>query len=190
MGLSLLILGGLLFAAGVMVGRQMALSEAGDKQTSLAKIDQRDRADLEYHELLNQPKPDAGIKVIEASEELVSGGSADAGIAKTDETEDQTGPPNATLHVDKSAKPVTIDVSGKYCLQIASYREIEQASKLASKLTSYGYSSIRLVKTEIAGRGTYFRVRMGSYRDRAQAEEAKERLAIDRAMNALIVLED
>jgi len=190
MGLSLLILGGLLFAAGVMVGRQMTVSEAGDKQTPLAKIDQRDRADLEYHEVLDQPKPDAGIKVVVVSEEPVNNAAADAGKLKTDEPKDEHGPPNATLPVDKSAKPVVDDFSGKYSLQIASYREIEQASELAGKLTSYGYSSIRIVKTEIAGRGTYFRVRMGSYRDREQAEEAKKQIAVDRALDALVVLED
>ena len=133
MGLSLVILGGLLFAAGVMVGRQMTLGEAEDKQTSLKKIDRRDRADLDYHEVLNQPKPDAGIKVVVESETPVTSASSDAGTAKAVEPADVTGPPNATLHVDKGAKPIIADdFSGKYCLQIASYKEIEQASELAS----------------------------------------------------------
>jgi septal ring-binding cell division protein DamX len=190
MGLSLVILGGLLFAAGVMVGRQMTLGEAEDKQTSLTKIDRRDRADLEFHEVLDQPKPDAGIKVVVESETAVSSASSDAGTAKAVEPADATGPPNATLHVDKGAKPLIEDFSGKYSLQIASYKEIEQASDLAGKLTSYGYKNIRLVKTEISGRGTYFRVRMGSYRNREEAEEAKKQIAVDRALDALVVLED
>jgi hypothetical protein len=69
-GLAMLILGGLLFAAGVMVGRQMAVDEATKPKEPLFKIDQRDKepkktvdgGELVFPEVLDKKKPEPKIE--------------------------------------------------------------------------------------------------------------------------------
>lgn len=65
-GLAMLILGGLLFAAGVMVGRKMAIDESEKPKEPLFKIDQRDKepkkpvdgGELVFPEVLDKKKPE------------------------------------------------------------------------------------------------------------------------------------
>jgi septal ring-binding cell division protein DamX len=172
-GLSVVILGGLLFAAGVMVGRATALSGADGGTETLGQIDKRDKGmDAAYHELLTGPKP----KPIEArpvAEHQPKHVSADAGsVQKHDDSGDED------LH------PPT----GHISLQIASYKEMDQANQLLVKLSGRGYSDVRLLKSEVPGKGIYFRVRLGHFATREEALKIKKKLAVDQALDAMIVV--
>ncbi|HUU02929.1 MAG TPA: SPOR domain-containing protein [Myxococcota bacterium] len=171
-GLSVVILGGLLFAAGVMVGRGTAFSEEGRGKETLGQIDRRDEgSDAAYHEMLSAPrtKPKMAQPVAKNHK---NPDSRDAGS------------------VEEHAELGNESTSGRFCLQIASYKEMEQANQLLAKLSGRGYPEVRLLKSDVPGKGVYFRVRLGHFATREQAEKIRKKLAVDQALDAMIVVGD
>ncbi len=180
-GLAMLILGGLLFAAGVMVGRQMALSDSPSPKDPLIKIDQRDQepkktADgggLVFPEVLDQEKPEP------------------APIAPAPEIEPEPEPAPAPEIV-----PVPVPVPEqnhsihKFSLQVAAYAERPQAESLVIKLTEEGYRHPRISEKEVPGKGTYYRVRVGPYPSRPEAQDVSKRLEQELRVQVLLISED
>jgi cell division protein FtsN len=164
-GLAMLILGGLLFAAGVMVGRQMAVDESTEKKEPLFKIDQRDKelkktvdgGELIYPEVLDKKKP-----------EPVPPPPPDP-VPVPDPVPEAAPEPNFTL-------------------QIAAYREQSQAEALVKKLSDKGYKKARIVSGEVAGKGMYYRVRLGPL-PKTEAEKFKERLEKEERLKVLMLKE-
>ena len=164
--LALLILGGGLFAAGVMVGRQTAQS-GKLKPDPLSQIDARDQGlasnktkDLSFPKTLSSPRQDL----------------------------EKPKPPRP-----KSVKPEV--AQGKpaapahgHCLQVASFREAFQAKNLADKLKVSGFLHVRSVVAEVPGKGSYHRVRVGDYADKAAAEADKARLKQEQKLIALFMI--
>lgn len=62
-----------------------------------------------------------------------------------------------------------------YYMQAASFREHADAEKLRARLALKGYSSVTQAR-EVAGKGTYYRVRLGPYSDSRKAKTAKNKL--------------
>ena len=164
-GLAMLILGGLLFAAGVMVGRQMALDESEKPKEPLFKIDQRDKepkktvdgGELVFHEVLDKKKPEPIV-------------------------EPEPVPVPDPVPVPETAPEQT------YTLQIAAYRERSQAESLVKKLSMKGYKKTRIVSGEVAGKGIYYRVRLGPL-PKSEAEKSKERLEREERLKVLMLKE-
>jgi cell division septation protein DedD len=168
--LAAFVLGGLIFAAGVMVGRGMAPAPGEGSADPLGKMDARDsepvlpkRGELTYPQALSGPQdapaqnPDAGVN---------GGGLPSVALAK--EGTDAGVPPASD--------------SGKahnYCLQIASFREQHQASQLVGQLKNKGLPEVRFVSGEVSGKGTYFRVRVGRFADRQAAELFDEQYGLE-----------
>lgn len=161
-GLAMLILGGLLFAAGVMVGRQMALDDSTRSREPLFNIDRRDKeskkttggGELVFPEVLDREKPEP---VPVPDKEVVS-------------------PPK--------------DLPGqKFSLQVAAYGERSQAESLVKKLGEQGYSNPHIVEKAVPSKGTYYCVRVGPYPARPEALEVSERLEKELRVKALLVLE-
>ena len=158
-GLALMILGGLLFAAGVMVGRQMTPDESSKSNHPLMKIDQRDQepkktvdsGELVFHKALDTEKPEP-------------------------EPEPEPVPEAVPSH--------------KFSLQIAAYRERYQAEDLIKKLSEKGYGQARIVAGEVAGKGMYYRVRLGPLPSRQDAQRVSKRLEKELRVKALVVLEE
>ncbi|MBN2493598.1 MAG: SPOR domain-containing protein [Deltaproteobacteria bacterium] len=165
--LAALILAGAVFAAGVMVGRQMAVEE--DRvEDPLSHIDRRyeqDRASV-----------DAGGLIF--PETLASPG--DGGMPEEVlDTQDQPGvdPPAITADAGRSGSHPEI-LPAVYCLQVASFREPEQAQALVKRLAAH-HPHVRSVTGEVPGKGRYHRVRLGSFADLQTAEDYQKRLAAD-----------
>ena len=172
-GLAMLILGGLLFAAGVMVGRQMAIDESNEKKVPLFKIDQRDKEpkkpvdgdNLVFPEVLDKKKP--GDYQPSPSSALSVPGSKSEGVpAPAPETAPE---PNFTL-------------------QVAAYRERSQAEDLVKKLSGKGYKKARIVSGEVAGKGMYYRVRLGPL-PKTEAEKSKTRLEKEERLKVMMLKE-
>ncbi len=177
-GLSAIILGGLLFAAGVMVGQGLALDQkAGAGEDLLGSIDRRDQ---------DRKKADGGLGFHETLEENRQAKAEKKKIAKPVSVEKKAAPP-----VPAPKGMVLPDHGdGKFSLQIASYRDASQAKELQQKLRGQGFSAVRLVEGDVAGKGRYFRVRLGRFKTRSRAEEFKRRLMVEHALDALLVIED
>jgi cell division protein FtsN len=67
--------------------------------------------------------------------------------------------------------PLPASSSGPYCLQISASRNRAEADALKAKLAEKKFDAY-VVKAEVPGKGTFFRVRVGHYKDKAQAEKA------------------
>ena len=162
-GLAMLILGGLLFAAGVMVGRQMAVDESTKPKEPLFKIDQRDKepkktvdgGELVFPEVLDKKKPEP--KPVPA-------------------------PAPVPAPVPEAAP------SPNFTLQIAAYRERSQAEALVKKLSEKGYGQARIVSGEVKGKGMFYRVRLGPL-SKSDAEKSKERLEREERLKVLMLKE-
>ncbi|NIP30195.1 MAG: hypothetical protein GTN99_03495, partial [Candidatus Dadabacteria bacterium] len=57
---------------------------------------------------------------------------------------------------------------GKYTVQIASYKNEKDALELADKLESKGYE-VYITKARVPQKGTWYRVRIGSYSSKNEA---------------------
>lgn len=67
--------------------------------------------------------------------------------------------------------------NGVFALQVASTPQRDAAEQLAQKLKGQGHAA-RVVTAELDGKGTVYRVRVGAFADRAQADAYKGKLAM------------
>ncbi|RME25383.1 MAG: SPOR domain-containing protein, partial [Deltaproteobacteria bacterium] len=72
-------------------------------------------------------------------------------------------------------------------LQVAAYREKAQAQKLADKLRAGKLPAVRIVKSEVPGKGTYWRVRLGNFARKEEADTYRRKLAVEMALDAMVV---
>jgi len=169
-GLAMLILGALLFAAGVMVGRQMAVDDSTATKEPLFNIDQRDKepkktidgGNLVFHEVLDQKKPEPKIEP--------------APQAKPE--------PKLVSHPPGQHKIPNCS------LQVAAYSDRAQAVALVKNLSESGYDNPRICEKEVPGKGTYYRVRVGPFTSREEASRVKEGLEKDFRVKVLVILEE
>ena len=61
--------------------------------------------------------------------------------------------------------------AGAFTLQVASLKDSANAEKMVASLKSKGFSAYR-VTTEVPGKGTYHRVRVGHFKNRSAARQA------------------
>ncbi len=75
---------------------------------------------------------------------------------------------------------------GSVIIQVASYRTREAARNLLENLTAEGYRG-SIETADLGERGTWFRVRLGPFRDEAQAGQVLEKLKEGRSLKGFIV---
>jgi cell division protein FtsN len=64
---------------------------------------------------------------------------------------------------------------GRYEIQAGAYRERKKAEQMVQKISAPGFPA-RVVMKELAGRGTWYRVIVGGFENRAKAQEAADKL--------------
>ena len=74
-----------------------------------------------------------------------------------------------------------------YTVQVSAFEEPAGAEKLADQLKQKGYASYTQVKT-IPGKGTWYRVRVGRYEGRAEAENTAKILEEREGVSPFITL--
>lgn len=173
--LAAFVLGGLIFAAGVMVGRSMAPAHVEGSADPLGQMDERDREPVRVKKgELSYPKALSGV--LESSYAKVDGGQPSVAKAVEDKPSEalaKAGPDAGLLQGSDSG------TSHNYCLQLASFREQHQAEQLVSQLKNKGLPDVRFVSGEVSGKGTYFRVRVGRFADRQAAELFDEQYGLE-----------
>lgn len=85
--------------------------------------------------------------------------------------------------VAKTLSPGT--VTGNFQVQVAAYQERARAEALAGRLRQKGYRA--LIADEADGGRTLYKVRIGGYMDRAEADAAKTRLAREEKLQAWVL---
>jgi cell division protein FtsN len=82
-----------------------------------------------------------------------------------------TKPPKPEPPAKPGPAPLPSSHAGPYCIQVAASQNAGEADALKAKLADKKFEAY-VVKAEIPGKGTFYRVRVGHYKDRAQAEKA------------------
>jgi DedD protein len=179
---------GAVFVLGVVVGKKLAASQRTDRAPDLlSALDQKSAAleraraapPLTFQEELvadagtaqrpapraEPPKPiskpsDSKAEAPKAAEKKleVAAKPADGGAVAT-----RAAPPASANKPAESAAP-----SGPWTLQIGASQNREDAERIASRLREKGYAPY-IVTAEVPGKGTFYRVRMGSFATREAA---------------------
>jgi cell division septation protein DedD len=72
------------------------------------------------------------------------------------------------------SRPVSATPGGNYTIQVSSFRSLDQASELKGRLSRKGYAAY-VQSVDLQDKGTWHRVRIGTYRDK----DGAERIATD-----------
>jgi cell division protein FtsN len=76
----------------------------------------------------------------------------------------------------------------RYTLQIASYQEKDMAEADVKKMKQHGYAAF-VTASEIEGKGTWYRVRLGSFSSRASAEKLQKEIRTKQGITPFITIE-
>ena len=186
---------GWMFALGVLVGRDQAPIEfdvdALEKQiTKLRQKESvtnnhgnskkngapREKNQLDFYEALPENREDTKIPGKPKSKSGTSRSKTSAGVSQPHKKPDSPKLPDkqSTASDGKAAKAppkiAAADVKkGSFTIQVSSVKNKPDADRLVRKLTKRGYPAY-LLTSQIPGKGTWHRVRIGSYagKDKAQ----------------------
>ena len=76
----------------------------------------------------------------------------------------------------------------RYTLQLASYQEKEMAEGDIKKMKQLGYAAF-IVSSDLPGKGTWYRVRLGSFSSKASAEKLQKELRAKEGISPFITIE-
>jgi len=166
--MSALILGGLLFAAGVMVGRATAPDAEPQTADPLARLDERDRGAVADEQALTFPKALSDPPAEPQPTVVPDAGRPEPAAVAAGEPEQK---PEVDDGPDDGADDGADEAAAAdFTVQLASFRRADQAAGLVEQLRQSGLVEVRVVSGEVEGQGTYYRVRVGHFAERQQAE--------------------
>ena len=90
--------------------------------------------------------------------------------AKKDEKVEEKKDEKAEAKKDEKSKEAKS--KGRYTLQISSFQDRAEAEAFVAKITPNGYKPYT-IQSEVPGKGTFFRVRLGEYGSNEEALSAK-----------------
>ena len=178
-----------MFVLGVLVGRGTApvhfdievlqnelialkesiIKQEQDKQRTDAALVQT-KQELNFYEALKGPKKEEDLK-LEPQAEKPRPSTPEKTQTKTRDTQKK---------VPTSLKKKSLVVSssvpgGTYTVQVASTKDARAADQVVKKLQTKGYRAYK-TKAEITGKGTWYRVRVGGFGSRSQADKVRAQL--------------
>ena len=74
---------------------------------------------------------------------------------------------------------------GRFSIQVAAIKNPQSAEQLTAKLRKQGYRAYR-IRSEVAGKGVLYRVRVGAFGDRGEANRVLAKLKADN-FNGMVV---
>lgn len=179
------ILCGWMFFLGILVGRGTSPVSFDTKslQNKLAAIaagskkeqKQKKKLDFDFYEMLQKPAA-AGNGKLHKADEIIPAAFPGQNLKNREE------PVVKIREIKKSRKAMTFSQHEKkpdttvmaYTIQIAAYRNLNDALKLMASLKDRGYTPYRTIgKT---GNTIWHRVRIGSFKDMASAKETAKKL--------------
>ena len=186
-----------MFILGIIVGRgtapvrfdieKLQKELAALKETDIKQKERRykihkeagsDKTDLRFYEDLKDTKSNAALP-----EEIIKQ-KTEPSPAKPDTAKQMMGETEKAPAADTSQTDMAVssggkvEPSGKYTIQIASFKDSKAADEMMAALNQKGYSPYRATG-EVSGRGTWFRVRTGSFKNRTEAAGTLNRLKKD-----------
>jgi len=189
------IMGGMIFAfavfiVGVRVGIQMErervriAQEATSPMTAGKEVNDKSKASkaspapekkddtmrFTFYETLT--KKEGAEKGAQQKEKETTAKKEQANVTAKKEVKGVTPPVNKKLPEGKEAP------KERYFVQIASFKEKEAAEGLKGRLVKKGYT-VQLIPVQIEGIGLWYRVRLGGYTTRQEAQTVQKRIAVE-----------
>jgi len=156
------------------------------------------KSSLEFYEALKKKGKDEQIQIIEKKAPAKAPSKA---LPKAPPKTPPAAPPPSPLTSqkrvskakdtpeEKKDSPVLPAVkpspSGTLAVQVASTKDAASAEALVKKLTQLGYAGFSTM-AEIPDKGTWYRVRVGPYQTKAEAEQMRQELTKDQ-FNGIVV---
>ena len=201
-----------MFVLGVLVGRgtapvhfdtqalQKELAELRDammqkerEAVEKAMRGEDEQAPLEFYEALKTDKPDTAVRIPPAQalpDETAAPASAPADATPPHKSRIALKPKQAAAGLKPA--PVPADAvqtpaaaAGQLTIQVASMKDGAAAERIVANLKRKGYPSY-LSRIVIPDKGVWYRVRVGSYRDRTEAASDMARLTRDQNSPILV----
>ena len=185
-----------MFVLGVMVGRGMAPVnlEAGKLEKELAEQKDRllkekqeaavsaaagrtdEKTQLGFYEALKNPGKETTFRPANP----VNPGRRKPAAADSAVTAASNRPTAAAPKVPVSKpKPAPASPPGHFAIQVASVQDIRGAEKLVTRLRAKGYPAYQ-IRSDVAGKGTWYRIRVGGFEDRPAAANMLTKLKNDK----------
>jgi len=107
--------------------------------------------------------------------------------AKTDKTEKSDKPTEKTAaKTDKTDKADPADADRRWTLQLSSFQDRAEAEAFLAGIKAQGYSA-QIKEAQVEGKGTFYRVRMGTFRSVENANAAKADFERDAKKSASVM---
>ena len=139
----------------------------------------------------DHPDPVVSMDSLPATEALPSSETLPAQVAAGDplaapKDEVREAAPQQPIAAHAPAVRKEPATKGKYGVQVISYTRADQANRYAEVLQGRGHSAYVVSHTE-PGRGTYWRVRIGPFKDATEAEAYRSRFEKDEQLKTMVV---
>jgi cell division septation protein DedD len=198
-----------MFVLGVMVGRGMAPvnPEAGRLEKELAELKAKmlnqeqelgtpeasgtagEKPQLGFYEALKEPGKETAFKPVKPVEVLtpkplpappatVEKREPVAPVPAVPAPRPKSEPPPAPKEPPR-AQPLDASTGGYFSVQVASVQDIKGADNLVAELRSKGYQAYQ-IRSEVSGKGVWYRIRVGGFEDRGAAEKVLKKLKGDK----------
>ena len=86
---------------------------------------------------------------------------------------------------EKEIEPIVASNKQKFKIQAASLKDKTKANKMSKKIASLGFIS-QVIKVEIKGKGTLFRVIVSGFENKVKADEAAQKISQKTGTNCII----
>ena len=94
----------------------------------------------------------------------------------------------AVLAVKEPKATASSNPKIRYTLQLASYQERELAEEDVKKMKKQGYAAF-IVSSQLPDKGLWYRVRVGSFSNKASAEKLKKEIHAKAGVSTIVVME-
>lgn len=199
-----------MFILGVMVGRGTAPVnlETGHLEQELAELKARmlkekqeaalsaadgqtdEKPQLGFYEALKNPGRDTTFQAAEPAKPVRRKPAAAKPAAPAASPRPKTTPPPArgskskikppvASKTDSGSKPSPASTPGHFTVQVASVQDIKGAERMVARLRAKGYRAYQ-IRSDVAGKGTWYRIRVGGFEDRRAAENMLRKLKNDK----------
>ena len=166
-----LVLLGVVFVLGLNVGRQIAVKQLETSRgDALAALDQppapppvRDEAALTFHDKLTKENPPVEAQPVAAPPPAGSPAETLAAAAAA------AAPPAPEAKPEARPAAEARPAKGAFAIQVSSTPNKGEAEKLATRLKEL---SPRVEPADVPGKGRFYRVRLGAYGTKPEAERA------------------
>ena len=149
--------------------KRLAALKASDLKEKLKrfKISSGDaeekKPELGFHEALKTTKSDIQLPAPKAAAAMPEKSEEKKKIAKTTET------------LKTEPKPEPTESKKRFTVQVASTKDLKDADRMVSRLKTKGYPAYKVLG-KVPGKGIWFRIRVGPYKNKNEAEKALAKL--------------